>query len=179
MKIFITGGIGSGKSSFALHLAEKISKQKGFRKKIFIAPAEPRDEEMTEKIKKHKEEREKLGNWMTIEEPYEIHKQLKDEYEIIVLDCLTMWITNIFFKYQSDTEKINSIKKEFILSLKKFKNVILIVSNETGLGIIPSDKQTREWSKHLSHINREVAKISNQAYLIVSGIPIILKGNSL
>lgn len=178
MKIFITGGIGSGKSSFALELAEKISKQKGLRKKVFIAPAEPKDEEMAQKIKKHKEEREKLGNWITIEEPYEIHKHLKDEYEIILIDCLTMWITNIFFRYQNDTEKINSIKQDFISSLKKFKNVILMVSNETGLGIIPPDKQTRDWSKHLSYINREVAKISNQAYLIVSGIPVKLKSNS-
>lgn len=169
MKIFITGGVGSGKSSFAL----KIAESSGAKNKVFLATAIPGDDEIAEKIKKHKEQRGK--DWITIEEPYDIAKHIKNQYDLILIDCITMWITNLFFKYINEPEKVEMIKESFIKNLLEFNNLMIIVSNETGFGIISDRREVREWSKHLSEINRKIAEFSDQVYLMVSGIPIKIK----
>jgi adenosylcobinamide kinase/adenosylcobinamide-phosphate guanylyltransferase len=97
MKIFITGGIGSGKSSFALKKAKEISEEHKISKKIFVATAEPFDEEMKLKIQNHKKEREGLG-WETREEPINIWNAFEGEKNFLaIVDCVTTWLGNIFF----------------------------------------------------------------------------------
>lgn len=174
MKIFIIGGIGSGKSRFALELAEKISERIKPKTKLFIATAEPKDDEMIEKIRRHKQERDKL-NWVTIETPYEISRYLVEDYDLILIDCITMWITNIFFAHQDEPEKIHHKEEELISKLEKLKNTVIIVSNETGLGIIPADKITRRWMKYLADMNNKIAQISNEVYFMIAGIPVKIK----
>lgn len=174
MKIFITGGIGSGKSSFALSIADKLSSERKTKNKIFLATAIPGDDEISEKIKKHRLQRG--DDWITIEEPYDIAGHINNQYDVILLDCITMWVTNLFFRYFKEPEKIELIKNSFIRSLLEFQNLIIIVSNETGFGIISDKKEIRHWSNLLSEVNRRIAEISDQVYLIVSGIPIKIKG---
>lgn len=170
-KILVIGGNGSGKSSFALNLGEKIYSENKLKTRVFIATAEPKDKEMREKIKRHKEERK---GWKTIEEPLKIHLHLKENYDVIVIDCLTMWITNLFFKYRR-REKIEEMKKIFVDSYRNFGKNIIAVSNETGLGIIPPSKISRDWLYHLNDLNKKIGAISDEVYFMIAGIPLKLK----
>ncbi len=174
MIIFVTGGMGSGKSSFALKFAEDISKRKNISKKIFLATAQPIDEEMKQKIKKHKDERKNL-NWETVEEYENIHKYIKGKDKIILIDSLTTWLGNLFHYYGNSQAKIKKKVKELISALKRFKGVILIVSDQVNWGVIPFEKSTRMWLRTLSSVNEEIAKTSSEVYLLVSGIPVRMK----
>jgi adenosylcobinamide kinase/adenosylcobinamide-phosphate guanylyltransferase len=176
MKIFITGGIGSGKSSFALKKAKEISEEHKISKKIFVATAEPFDEEMKLKIQNHKKEREGLG-WETREEPINIWNAFEGEKNFLaIVDCVTTWLGNIFFYFWKDTNKLNEILerfKRFVLS-QNF-GVIIFISNECGQGVIPQDEFARLWLRKLSEINKFLAQISDEVYFMVSGIPMKLK----
>lgn len=174
MKVLVTGGTGSGKSRFALNFAERMAEKLRPKNKIFIATAEPKDEEMRMKIDKHKREREHL-NWHTIEEPYDICEHLENSHELVLIDCLTMWMTNVFFRYRKEPRKIENEKERLLLGIRNFKNNIIIVTNEIGLGIIPENEDTREWMKHLSELNGRVAEVSDEVFFMISGIPLKVK----
>ena len=176
MKIFITGGVGSGKSSFALKKAEELAEKYKITKKIFVATAEPHDDEMKLKIQNHRKEREGLG-WETCEEPINIWKAVESEKNFLaIVDCITTWLGNIFFYFGKDLNKIGQISerfKNFLLSQNS--GILLFVSNECGQGIIPQDELTRLWLTKLSDINKFLAQVSDEVYLMVSGIPLKLK----
>lgn len=175
MKVFIIGGNGSGKSSFALEIGEKISKKnKDNLKKYFIATCEPIDEELKEKIKKHKNERKGL-RWQTIEEPTKISKVIRDirkegKNSVVIVDSITLWLTNLFVHKNSE-RKIKSEIENFLDELSKFEGDIIVVSNECGLGIIPEEKSLRKWESILSQINRRISLISDEVYFMLAGIP--------
>jgi adenosylcobinamide kinase/adenosylcobinamide-phosphate guanylyltransferase len=175
MKVFIIGGNGSGKSSFALEIGEKISKKnKNYLKKYFIATCEPIDEELKEKIKKHRKERKGLG-WQTIEEPIEISKAIKyirKKYKnaVVIVDSITLWLTNLFVHKKSEKE-IKTEIENFLEELSGFEGDIIVVSNECGLGIIPKEKSVRKWENFLSQINRRISLISDEVYFLLAGIP--------
>lgn len=184
--IMITGGVGSGKSSFALRKAEEIVEELSLRKKntkgqnsrkprikvkkIFIATAEPIDEEMREKIERHKKEREGMG-WLTKEEPISPQKYIYPN-SIIILECITTWLANLLVK---SPEKIDENIQEFIEKLKNTKSVKIVITNEVGFGIIPDSELARKYTRKLAEINRKIAEISDEVYLMVSGISIRIK----
>ncbi|MBI5894359.1 MAG: bifunctional adenosylcobinamide kinase/adenosylcobinamide-phosphate guanylyltransferase [Deltaproteobacteria bacterium] len=166
--IFITGGCRSGKSAYALKLAESM---KG--KKAYLATGEPLDKEMSERIKKHKKER---GNsWATIEEPINIINIIRKnkKYDVILLDCLTLWISNMLCKSEIRNPKSEILK--LISACKDKKFTIIIVSNEVGLGIVPDNKVAREFRDIAGYANQSIAKKADEVYFVVSGIPIRLK----
>lgn len=165
---FITGGARSGKSSLAMTLASKI---KG--KKAFIATLKPLDKEMHERVKMHISKRPK--GWDTYEEPLKpgiCLKNLGSKYSAIVLDCLTLYLSNIMHK-EMDIEK--EIKR-FIRAIKGSGSNIFIVSNEVGMGIVPENKMARRFRDMAGMLNQKVAQIADKVYLVVSGIPIKIKG---
>ena len=173
--ILITGGVGSGKSSFALKKAEEITKvweviHRNKIKKVFIATAQPIDREMKNKIAKHKSQRKGKG-WITKEEPLSPQKYISSG-GIIIFECLTTWIANLILRSPDNLQKNVS---EFIQKIKKANSVIIVVTNEVGLGIIPESSLSRRYLKKLTDINRKVAEISDEVYLVVSGIPIRIK----
>lgn len=163
---FILGGARSGKSAYARELANRQKK-----KVAFIATCEPLDKEMRERIRLHKKNRP--SNWKTFEEPLFVSKILKEItniYEIILIDCLTLLISNLLLK----GSKEGGIEKEInkILSmLKKNKNKSIIVSNEVGLGIVPDSRLGREFRDIAGRINQQVAEKSDEVFFAVSGIP--------
>lgn len=173
--IFITGGARSGKSTFALKLA---SSNEG--KKAYIATAEPLDPEMEERIDKHREQR---GNdWSVFEESIKIGDSIKEimgEYSLIVLDCLTLWVSNLLTR-QNDEKTIETELERFIAALKLFQNTagsqLIIVSNEVGLGIVPDNALSRRFRDIAGMLNQKVAEIADEAYLVVSGLPLKIKG---
>jgi adenosylcobinamide kinase/adenosylcobinamide-phosphate guanylyltransferase len=167
--IFITGGVRSGKSSFALKEAEKF---KG--KKAYIATAQALDEEMEQRIEKHKLSRGR--EWTTFEEPIkiaELIKKIDGEYDIILLDCLTLWLSNAIHK---DLELESEVKK-IIDALNELKHsTIYIVSNEVGMGIVPENKLARKFRDMAGILNQKIAEISDEVYVLVAGIPLQIKG---
>lgn len=168
--IFILGGARSGKSNYAISLAKRLKK-----KVIFIATCNPLDEEMKERVKKHRKSRP--NTWKTIEEEIDIDlllQKLNRQNEIIIIDCLTIWISNLQLKYKNE-EKIEDKIKSFLKVLEKIKTTLIIVSNEVGSGIVPENKIARNYRDILGNLNQEVAKLSSEVYFLISGVPIKIK----
>jgi len=163
MKILITGGVKSGKSKYALKLARDFS-----GKKVFIATAEAFDEEMKEKIKKHK--RDRGDRFITIEEPVNLHEVLNNiDCDLAVVDCLTVWCGNLL--HYGKTELIDA----FIESYRKAKFNIITVTNEVGMGVVPENKLSRLYVEKLGFLNERIAEISDTVIFMVSGVPSIIK----
>lgn len=173
MKLLVTGGARSGKSAFALNIAQNWSLKQNV-KRFFVATAQALDDEMAERIKKHKEERPR--EWNCIEEPLELAstlKRLSDEANVVLVDCLGMWTSN---NLKDDDDCFGKKVEELMEEIKNFKGSLALVSNEVGLGIVPADPGSRRFRDRLGTINREAASVCRQAALVVSGIPLWLKG---
>lgn len=172
--ILVTGGASSGKSKFALSLVKKDSKV------LFIATGVSSDSEMEERIKKHKSERSPM--WETIEEPVNLVILLKEYInkinQPIIIDCLTFWISNLMFYKNFSKKKI--INEANILSdlLLQYQNQVVVVTNELGMGLIPSDKNSRNFRMIAGEVNQIFSKKSKAVYLVVSGIPINIKAKA-
>ncbi len=181
--MFITGGVRSGKSSFALKEAGRIE-----GRKAYIATAEALDEEMKERIERHKKERG--DGWDTYEEPLNIAsliKEIQHKYSIIVLDCLTLWLSNLIHKSKQPENEINELisilvslnhssSSNRLNSLYSLNGLnIFIVSNEVGMGIVPDNKMAREFRDLAGLLNQKVAEIADEVYLVTAGIPIKIK----
>ena len=168
--IFVTGGAKSGKSSFALSEAAKHEGQKAF-----IATAEALDEEMVNRIEKHKGQRGE--GWDTYEEPLQIADtiaRLAGRYSVIVFDCLTLWLSNAMHRNADIDLEIENFLN--ILRHKKQNSYIYIVSNEVGTGIVPGNKLAREFRDLAGTMNQKVAGASDEVFLVVAGIPVKIKG---
>ena len=160
-RLLITGGIKSGKSTYALERANLIQGNK-----IFLATAIPFDKEMEDRIIRHKEERG--SEYITIEEPIEIHLHIKDN---LILDCITVWMNNLFYKQREDDWK-NILE----LFLSGNNDNIIIVTNEVGLGNIPMDPVARKYNEYLAAANKMVAESMDEVVMMVSGLPMWIKG---
>jgi len=163
-RLFITGGIKSGKSSYALERANLLEGNKNF-----LATAIPFDNEMENRIIRHKKERGPEYN--TIEEPLDIHLYNKDN---LILDCVTVWMNNLFYKEQEN--KWEKILNSFLLNNR---GNIIIVSNEVGLGNIPMDPIARKYNEYLAAANKLIAASMDEVVMMISGIPMWVKGIDL
>lgn len=165
--IFITGGARSGKSSFAI---AEASKAKG--KKAYIATAEALDDEMKERIERHRKQR---GNeWDTYEVPLrisEVIKKTEKDYKVIVIDCLTLWLSNLLHSGKDREREI----KSFCRSLSTIHCSLYIVSNEVGMGIVPENEMARKFRDIAGVLNQKVAGIADEVYMAVAGIPVKIK----
>ncbi len=178
--ILITGGVRSGKSSFAEKLAAKLGE-----KIVFIATAQALDEEMEDRITQHRANRP--FHWKTYEEPYQVAQviqQVGQSTEVVLVDCLTLLISNLMQDYREGSSNedlahkiIRKIEKIIQESLK-CQATIIIVSNEVGLGLVPANPMGRFFRDMLGKANQLIAAQSNRVYLMVSGIPLLIKGNS-
>ncbi len=160
MRTLITGGIKSGKSSRALLLAESFATPR-----YFLATAIPFDDEMQERIRLHRQERE--DRFITIEEPIEIHTKLRNN---MILDCIPMWLNNLL--YYNKTDQIDSLLNALIEYLPEN---IVIVTNEIGWGIIPDNPLARQYETLLGKINIRLAACCDAVELMVAGIPVKIK----
>ncbi|OGS43870.1 MAG: bifunctional adenosylcobinamide kinase/adenosylcobinamide-phosphate guanylyltransferase [Elusimicrobia bacterium RIFOXYD2_FULL_34_15] len=167
--IFISGGVRSGKSTFALELAEKC------KEVVFIATAgKITDREMNKRILVHKESRPK--HWKTIEETEDIIKHLKsfEKADCVIVDCVTFLVSNWMFKKYTEDKIIENIKN-LIKKLRKIKGKVILVSNEVGMGVVPPYKLGRDFRDIIGRVNQILAKDSNEFYFFISGIKRRLK----
>ena len=193
--IFVTGGAKSGKSKFAEELILNLNN--GKQENVYLATSLVFDEEMKEKVRLHKERRKNY--WGTVETYKNFESNLnkyfpKTENEIknnMLVDCLTNMITNIIFE-EKDVDWDNFDKKSYVKIVEKLnKNVentvnellnitsqfenTIIVSNELGLGLVPSYPLGRYFREIAGKMNQIVAERADEVYFVVSGIPMKIK----
>ncbi|TAN61906.1 bifunctional adenosylcobinamide kinase/adenosylcobinamide-phosphate guanylyltransferase [bacterium] len=169
---FILGGARSGKSQYALSLA----RESGAGKVLFIATASAGDREMRLRIARHKRSRPR--GWRTIEEPRSLIRALKRaprNTQLVIVDCLTLLITNLMLEGHSDSFIEKEVKSGFKL-LKEIGCDSIVVSNEVGLGIVPENNLARRFRDTAGRINQAAARMSNEAYLMFAGLSIKMKG---
>jgi len=168
---FIIGGCRSGKSSHALHLADTL----GLAHKLFIATCVPQDEEMNLRVKRHQIERG--PGWQTIEEPIDIAAAIADrpqKTQLIVIDCLTLWASNMMLNYQND-DFVHQAIDSFCAMLAQAAIPIILVSNEVGAGIVPENALARRFRDLVGRVNQQVASACHQVIWMVAGIPVCIK----
>ncbi len=169
--LYVTGGARSGKSSFALQLAAR------YKHKVFLATAEPFDDEMRSRIGKHQAERGE--QFITVEEPLYLGRalsQLPAGTDVVLLDCLTVWAGNLMYYAEGKGEEHVEQQIELFLEvLRQPPCDLILVSNEVGMGIVPDNALARSFRDRAGIINQRVAAIASEAYLLCSGISIKLK----
>lgn len=192
--IFVTGGAKSGKSKFAEEMLLKLNN--GKQKNIYLATSLVFDEEMKEKVRLHKKRRQ--DEWFTVEAYKNFENELSNFFENndkiknnMLVDCLTNMITNIIFENQNidwdnfekklyiqTLEKLNKDVEHSVIELlnvaDQFENAI-IVSNELGMGLVPSYPLGRYFREIAGKMNQIVAEKADEVYLVVSGIPMKIK----
>ena len=168
---FILGGARSGKSQLAVKMANGKN-----AKVAFIATCLPLDKEMKERIEVHKKSRP--SHWKTFEAPNDIVFLLKDidsRFDIIIIDCLTLLISNLLSEGLVDKaieENVDKILKQ----LKAVKSRSIIVSNEVGLGIVPDNELGRRFRDLAGRVNQMVAGKADDVFFMASGLPLKMKG---
>jgi adenosylcobinamide kinase / adenosylcobinamide-phosphate guanylyltransferase len=169
--VLITGGVKSGKSTYAL----SYGREKG-RDRAFVATAMDFDDEMHLKIMNHQKERGDI--WKTFEEPKDIAglvTKISGVFNIVLVDCMTLWVSNLLTVYNMTREDIESEFSNLVTSIQQSSASIVIVTNEVGLGIIPVDRITRSYQNLLGNLNREIAKIATDVFFMVAGMPLKMK----
>jgi len=169
--IFITGGARSGKSQFAQELAQKFPGPKAY-----LATAQALDEEMAERIERHKKNRS--PGWQTLEEPRQITSVIKESgehYSLILLDCLTLWISNLMTAGWNE-KKILREADRLLLACRGMKGSLILVGNEVGMGIVPDNPQARIFRDLSGQIQQKIAGEADEVYFMVCGLPQKIKG---
>jgi adenosylcobinamide kinase/adenosylcobinamide-phosphate guanylyltransferase len=166
---FITGGARSGKSRFAQQMAEAVSPNP-----VYLATARVWDDDFRRRIERHQNDRG--PHWTNIEE----EKQLsvcRVDGQTVLLDCITLWLTNIFFDTNFDMERsLEEAKAEWSRFVQKDMNLI-VVSNELGMGVHPVEESARKFADLQGWMNQHIASQASEVFLMISGIPIKIKGN--
>ncbi len=184
--IVILGGARSGKSAFAERLATSSE-----RSVAFIATAIAGDDEMRERIARHRASRPK--GWHTLEEPLDLAGAVRTASnlaEVLLLDCITLWLANwLFQQYGTNAEEefassalfdAGALKKEVgaLLEAVNFlapNKTLIVVTNEVGLGIVPAYPLGRVYRDALGYVNQRLARAANRVYLMVAGIAVDIK----
>jgi len=174
----ILGGARSGKSALALKRAHDSGSNV-----TFVATARISDAEMQSRILRHRSERPEL--WQTVESPTQLAHtvlHLNDPQNLIVVDCLTLWLSNVLCSTTSDTPTFsdNAWQAEcaaLLQCLPQLKADIVLVSNEVGWGIVPDNVVARRFRDEQGRLNQLVAACCDQVTLVVAGLPVIIKSS--
>jgi adenosylcobinamide kinase/adenosylcobinamide-phosphate guanylyltransferase len=162
--IFITGGQRSGKSSFAQNRALELTGNP-----VYLATSRIWDEDFKNRVNRHKNDRSDV--WTNIEEEKEISKHDLSG-KVVVLDCITLWLTNFFSDTEYDLDKsLDQAKKEWNRFIDQ-EATILVVSNEIGMGLHSETEGGRKFTDLQGWMNQYIAKKADEVFLMVSGIPL-------
>jgi adenosylcobinamide kinase/adenosylcobinamide-phosphate guanylyltransferase len=165
--ILITGGQRSGKSTKAEELALQLSDNP-----VYLATAHIWDEEFSIRVQKHKERRG--PQWTNIEEEINLSKH-DVTGRVVVIDCITLWLTNIFYQADSEVDKsLEAAKKEFD-AFTQHDATYIFVTNEIGLGGVSTNQLQRKFTDLQGWMNQYIAQKADEVILMVSGIPVKVK----
>ena len=173
MLTLVLGGARSGKSRFAESLCINA------RRVAYIATLRPEDDEMRERVARHRSERP--AHWLTIEEPLDIASaadRCDAECDCILLDCLTIWLSNLFWCYRGETP--DALRALAARELERLVSAAarcdcVIVSNEVGYGLVPESPVGRTFRDLQGWLNQDAARAADAVYLVVAGIPLAIK----
>ena len=169
--IYVTGGTRSGKSCYAQQLAETHS-----GKLLYIAPARLEDDEMVNRIELHRQARG--DRWQVLEEQLWLVDRLPDAAAgkgALLLDCVTLWITNLFFHFEEQQGPVLAEVDRLIEQAWQLDEPLYLVSNELGSGIVPENRMARKFRDLAGIVNQRLAAAADDAWLVVSGLPVKLK----
>ncbi|MBK0063207.1 MULTISPECIES: bifunctional adenosylcobinamide kinase/adenosylcobinamide-phosphate guanylyltransferase [unclassified Acinetobacter] len=166
----ILGGARSGKSQHAESIAQAQA-----HPVTYIATAQALDEEMQRRVQHHQQRRP--SEWRVIEEPIALAQQLElidQPQQLILVDCLTLWLSNLLLLDNPDGQLIEC--DNLLQLLPKLYSDIILVSNETGLGIVPMGEITRRFVDESGRLHQRLGKIADKVEFCVAGFPMLLKG---
>ncbi len=174
----ILGGTRSGKSHYAQQRAQSTEKAVIY---IATARAESHDNEMLARIKRHQSDRP--VHWKTVEEPVRLAdtiRQYSTSENCILIDCLTLWLSNILFDHQGtlQTHQFQQEKEKLLQVLTQTNAHIILVSNEIGQGVIAIQQSTRQFVDEAGWLHQAIARISARVILVTAGLPLELKNDS-
>ncbi|GGM83722.1 adenosylcobinamide kinase/adenosylcobinamide phosphate guanyltransferase [Dyadobacter beijingensis] len=167
MITYVTGGVRSGKSRFAMALALQKSPNP-----IYVATSRIWDEDFAERVKRHQDERG--PEWTLLESERDIHR-LPLAGRVVVIDCVTLWLTNLFVAFEYDIEKSLTAFKAEVDALAKIDATLIIISNEIGMGVHAETEAGRKFTDLQGWANQYAAAAADEAVMLVSGIPFTLK----
>ena len=164
--ILVTGGARSGKSAIAEGLALKLP-----GRPVYVATAQARDGEMSERIARHRMRRGE--DWRTVEEPLDLAGALEatDGVGARLVDCLTLWLSNLMEAGRDPVAEGDAL----VRSLAAQSAPVILVTNEVGSGIVPENALARAFRDAAGELNQAIARASDEVYLAVSGCPLKVK----
>lgn len=174
--VLVVGGGRSGKSAFALEYVERFG---GGR--VFIATAPVLDDEMAERVARHRAERAGRG-WRTVEEEIALAAALDAAApgESALVDCLTLWLGNHMYRAEQsgampDESVAATMADELVAAARRREGLTLFVSNEVGLGVIPANPQARRFRDLAGRVNQIIAAAADEVHFLACGIPMRIK----
>lgn len=172
MKELILGGARSGKSA----LAERLAGHSGMDV-TYIATATAGDAEMAQRIRHHRAHRP--GYWQTVEEPIRLAAALETHASprsCLLVDCLSLWLSNLL---SAEAGVFEAQREELLETLPRLPGRLLLVSNETGMGVVPMGELTRRFVDESGRLHQQLAGVCERVTLTVAGLPQVLKGDPI
>ncbi|WP_422343094.1 bifunctional adenosylcobinamide kinase/adenosylcobinamide-phosphate guanylyltransferase [Parasphingorhabdus sp.] len=163
----VLGGTRSGKSSFAQNMAEESG-----NRLVYIATAEALDDEMSDRIAHHKQDRG--SRWTTVEEPLDIAAVItahSNQETTLLIDCLTIWLSNVMLAGQDVATAVDGLAQ----ALSRASGSMILVSNEVGSGIVPESPLGRQFRDEAGWMNQRIAAAADDVALVTAGLPLWLK----
>lgn len=171
MKEFVMGGARSGKSA----LAQQRALESGLNV-IYLATAQANDEEMVARIARHRAERP--AEWGLVEEPLALADALKTHaapHHCLLVDCLTLWLSNLLI---AGEEQLDRETRRLLDTLPSLPGSVVLVSNEVGQGIVPTNPLARRFRDEAGRLHQAVASCCDRVTFVIAGLPLILKDSS-
>lgn len=177
MRQLIFGGARSGKSRLAEHLTGLHGNTIAY---IATADKQFHDAEMTARVAHHRQQRP--DHWHTLEEPLqlgEILRQRAPDYDALLIDCLTLWLTNCLMVEERTPGFWQLQKQDFLQALAEIHTPVIVVSNEVGMGIVPLGELSRRFVDEAGFLNQATARVCDRVVFTAAGYPLVLKGPPL
>ena len=177
------GGARSGKSAHAEMLAAQSA-----REVVYIATGRAGDSEMAQRIEHHRRTRPR--HWQTVEEPLQLAGAIKryaHPDRVVLVDCLTLWLTNLIFPPGCDYPEVGLIElpQQFAVqraalleALRHPAGAVILVTNEVGMGITPLGAVSRCFVDEAGRLNQAVAAVCDRVVLVAAGLPLVMKGSA-
>jgi adenosylcobinamide kinase/adenosylcobinamide-phosphate guanylyltransferase len=160
----VIGGARSGKSRHAEALVEALPPPW-----TYLATATPLDAEMQERVRTHRARRDR--SWRTLEAPLDVAAALARAEGPVLLDCLTLWLTNVMLGERDVTEETARLEG----ALAARHHAVVLVTNEVGLGIVPESALGRRFRDEQGRLNQRMATLADRVVLMVAGLPMEVK----
>lgn len=171
MRELILGGVRSGKS----RLAEQHALDSGLPV-VYVATAQVRDEEMRQRVAHHQARRP--ANWQLIEAGENLAEELQREAvagRCVLVDCMTLWLTQLLCN--NDETRLRLEVSALLQVLPELPGQIILVSNETNMGIVPMGELSRRYCDEAGRLHQQLGQICERVILTVAGLPLTIKGN--